>query len=40
MIRKSKIQSEVDIEKVKQEEQLAESMLHSESTQKTIYLKK
>ena len=40
MIRKSKIQSEVDIEKVKKEEKLAQSMLHSESTQKTIYLKK
>ena len=26
------MQSEVDIEKVKQDEQLAESMLHSEST--------
>jgi hypothetical protein len=40
MIRKSKIQSEVDIEQVKKEEALAESMLHSEGTQKGVYLKK
>lgn len=40
MIRKSKIQSEIDIEQVKKEEALAESMLHSEGTQKGVYLKK
>lgn len=40
MIRKSKIQSEIDIEQVKKEGALAESMLHSEGTQKGVYLKK
>ena len=40
MVRKSKIASEIDIEQQKKEVKLANDMLHSEDTQKTIYLKK